>query len=104
MITPRNVQRIKDADASVAQGDYLQAIGLYEATLDGTAASADTHYKLGLLYDDKLSDPLNALHHFKRYVALAPEGAHAERSPRIHQARRNDSLDQFVRRFARHAR
>ncbi len=78
MITPRNVQRIKDADASVAQGDYLQAIGLYEATLDGTAASADIHYKLGLLYDDKLSDPLNALHHFKRYVSIAPEGAHAK--------------------------
>ena len=78
MITPRNVQRVKDADASVAQGDYLQAIGLYEATLDGTAASADIHYKLGLLYDDKLGDPLNALHHFKRYVSLAPEGAHAK--------------------------
>jgi LysM domain len=78
MITPRSVQRIKDADAAVAQGDNLQAIGLYEATLDGTAASADTHYKLGLLYDDKLSDPLNALHHFKRYVALAPDGKHAK--------------------------
>jgi nucleoid-associated protein YgaU len=78
MITPRNVQRIKDADASVAQGDYLQAIGLYEAVLDGTAASADIHYKLGLLYDDKLNDPLNALHHFKRYVSLAPDGAHAK--------------------------
>jgi nucleoid-associated protein YgaU len=78
MITSRNVQRIKDADASVAQGDNLQAIGLYEAMLDGTAASADIHYKLGLLYDDKLSDPLNALHHFKRYVSIAPEGAHAK--------------------------
>jgi LysM repeat protein len=78
MITPRNVQRLKDADASTAQGDYLQAIGLYEGGLDGTAASADIHYKLGLLYDDKLNDPINALHHFKRYVSLTPEGAHAK--------------------------
>jgi LysM repeat protein len=78
MMTPRNVQRIKDADASVSQGDYLQAIGLYEGALDGTAASADIHYRLGLLYDDKLNDPLNALHHFKRYVSLAPDGTHAK--------------------------
>ncbi len=78
MITPRDVQRIKDADMSAAQGDYLQAIGLYEGGLDGTAASADIHYKLGLLYDDKLSDPLNALHHFKRYVSLVPDGSHAK--------------------------
>jgi len=78
MITPQNVQRIKDADASAAQGDYLQAIGFYEGGLDGTASSADIHYKLGLLYDDKLNDPLNALHHFKRYVSLAPEGPHAK--------------------------
>ena len=77
MITSRSVQRIKDADATAAQGDYLQAIGLYEGALDGTEASADIHYKLGLLYDDKLNDSLNALHHFKRYLSLAPEGAHA---------------------------
>jgi nucleoid-associated protein YgaU len=30
-----------------------------------------------LLYDDKLNDPLHALHHFKRYLVLNPEGAHA---------------------------
>jgi LysM repeat protein len=35
------------------------------------------HYKLALLYDDKLNDPLQALHHFKRYLVLNPEGAHA---------------------------
>jgi nucleoid-associated protein YgaU len=29
------------------------------------------------LYDDKLNDPLQALHHFKRYLVLNPEGAHA---------------------------
>jgi nucleoid-associated protein YgaU len=29
------------------------------------------------LYDDKLNDPLQALHHFKRYLVLNPEGSHA---------------------------
>jgi len=30
-------------------------------------ALADVHYKLALIYDDKMNDPLNALHHFKRF-------------------------------------
>src|SRR5256885_3805219 len=77
MVTSRNAQRVKEADWKAAQGDYLWAINLYESALDGTPQSADVHYKLALLYDDKLNDPLHALHHFKRYLMLNPEGAHA---------------------------
>ena len=36
------------------------------------------HYKLALIYDDKMNDPLNALHHFKRFLALEPGGKRAE--------------------------
>ena len=79
MITPRNAQIIKDADAKSAQGDFLRAINLYEAALDDSPACADIHYKLALLYDDKLNDPLNAVHHFKRYLALSPNGKHTRR-------------------------
>jgi LysM repeat protein len=39
--------------------------------------SAEVHFKLALLYDDKMNDPLHALHHFKRYLTLNPNGAHA---------------------------
>src|SRR5712691_6347123 len=77
MITPRNAQLVKEADWKAAQGDYLWAINLYEAALDGTPQSAETHYRLALLYDDKMHDPLHALHHFKRYLTLAPSGPHA---------------------------
>ena len=77
MITPRDKQIVKDAEDKTAQGEYMEAIGLYETALDGTAQTADIHYQLGLLYDDKLNDPLNALHHFKRYLALRPAGSHA---------------------------
>lgn len=77
MITPPKAQLVKDADEKSAQGDYLRAINLYESALDGTSGGAEIHYKLGLLYDDKLDDPLNALHHFKRYLILNPTGAHA---------------------------
>ena len=77
LVTSRSAQRVKEADWKAAQGDYLWAINLYESALDGTPQSAEVHYKLALLYDDKLNDPLHALHHFKRYLILNPEGAHA---------------------------
>jgi tetratricopeptide (TPR) repeat protein len=78
MITPREVALSKRGDAKAAEGSFTEAINLYEAALDGTPASADVHYKLGLIYDDKLNDPFNALHHFKRFLVLQPTGKRAE--------------------------
>jgi LysM repeat protein len=77
MITPRSAQIIKDAEAKTADGNHLRAITLYESALDDSPRAADIHYRLALLYDDKMHDPLNALHHFKRYLTLAPNGQHA---------------------------
>ena len=77
MVAPRSSQILKDADARAADGDFLHAINLYESALDGSAASAEIHYKLALLYDDKMKDPLSALHHFKRYLTVAPSGSRA---------------------------
>ena len=77
MISSRSAQVIKDAETKTADGNYLRAITLYESALDGSEKSADIHYRLALLYDDKMNDPLHALHHFKRYLTLAPTGPHA---------------------------
>ena len=77
MIIPREAQLSKDADAKAAEASYAEAINLYEAALDGSARSADVHYKLALIYDDKMNDPLNALHHFKRFLTLEPSGKRA---------------------------
>lgn len=77
MITPRSAQIIKDAESKTADGNYLRAITLYESALEDSPRAADIHYRLALLYDDKMHDPLNALHHFKRYLTLAPSGPHA---------------------------
>src|SRR5881392_3726344 len=77
MITPRSAQIIKDAENKTADRNYPRAITLYESALDDSPRSADVHYRLALLYDDKLHDPLHALHHFKRYLTLAPAGPHA---------------------------
>jgi nucleoid-associated protein YgaU len=77
MITPRHTQQLKDAEAKAAAGDFTRAISLYESALEDRPGDAEVHYKLALLYDDKMNDPLNALHHFKRYLVIAPNGARA---------------------------
>jgi LysM repeat protein len=75
----KDSQRAIDAgDKKAAGGEYRMAIKLYEAALDGTAKTAEAHYKLAVIYDDKLKSPLDALHHFQRYLELAPTGPHAK--------------------------
>ena len=66
------------AEVKEAAGDYSGAVLLYESAFDGTAKTADVHYKLALLYDGKLKEPVSALHHMERYLELAPTGAHAK--------------------------
>jgi len=77
MITPKHAQQLKDAETKAGSGDFARAISLYESALEDRPTDAEVHYKLALLYDDKMNDPLDALHHFKRYLAVAPNGTHS---------------------------
>ena len=76
----RYAELIQDGDSKSAQGDFARAVDLYEAALDDSESirKAEVHYKLAVLYDDKLNDPVSALHHFKRYLALNPNDPHAK--------------------------
>lgn len=75
----KNPKDILDAgDRKVAAGDFRGAIAAYEAALDGTAKTAEAHYRLGILYDDKLKSPRDAIHHLQRYLELAPKGTHVK--------------------------
>ena len=66
------------ADKKYSEGDFHAAIRFYEAALDGSEKSADLHYRLALIYDEKLKQPVSAIHHFQRYLDLVPKGAHAK--------------------------
>jgi LysM repeat protein len=76
----RSGQLIQDADSKSALGDFARAVDLYEGALEDSESlrKAEVHYKLALLYDDKLNDPVSALHHFRRYLALSPNGPHVK--------------------------
>src|SRR5688572_15068982 len=70
-------EALEAADRRVKVGAYREAIRSYESVLDGTAKTADIHYKIAVLYDDKLKEPLDAIHHYERYLDFAPTGGHA---------------------------
>lgn len=73
-----SVRATERAERKYKEGDFRAAAQFYEEALDGTARTAGLHYKLALLSDDKLSDPVGALHHFNRYIDLEPRGSHAK--------------------------
>ncbi len=83
------------ADKKVSTGDFRGAVRLYEDSLDGTAQSAETHYKLALVYADKLRSPLDAVHHCDRYLELAPSGAHAKDAKSLKKESENKVLIQL---------
>jgi nucleoid-associated protein YgaU len=74
LITDRPKEKIAAAEQRAKSRDYQGAIKLYESALDGTADTAEVHYRLAVIYDEKVNRPGSALHHFQRYLELAPKG------------------------------
>ncbi len=62
-------QKAKTADESQ---DYQAAAGFYEKALEANPQSAQAHLELGLLYDEKLGDPIAAIYHYRKYLELQP--------------------------------
>lgn len=69
---------LSQAEQKQASGDAQSAANIYERALDGTAKTANTHFRLALLYDEKLGDAIGSIYHLHRYLALAPNGVHAK--------------------------
>ena len=70
-------RNIREGNEALARNEVQTALQNYEAALDGTMLSAEAHYRLGLLYEDQLKNEVGALHHFERYLELAPQGQFA---------------------------
>ena len=69
---------LTEAEKRLSGEDLECAVRIYESLLDGTPRTAEAHYRLGHVYADRMKDPLGALYHFMRYVAVAPEGPFAK--------------------------
>jgi nucleoid-associated protein YgaU len=71
------------AEQKASTGQYDEAIPLYEAAMDGTPKTAEIHFKLGIIYEEQIKDPVGAIHHFERYLAMLPDGPHAKDAQRF---------------------
>lgn len=67
-----------EAEKRIASSDFQGAVRIYESVLDGSPKTAEVHYRLAVLYADRLKNPLGAQHHFLRYLEVSPEGAFAK--------------------------
>ena len=71
-------EAVDSGDRKVKAGAYREAIKSYEAALDGTPNTATIHYRIAVLYDEKLKEHLDAIHHYERYLDYSPSGQHAK--------------------------
>ena len=83
MLQDKSERNFAQAEKKYALQEYPEAVQLYEAALDGTPKTAQIHYKLGLIYEEKINAPVSAIHHFQRYLELAPKGAHAREAAKF---------------------
>jgi nucleoid-associated protein YgaU len=65
----------RKAAAAVAEGNYFAAIEQYESALQANKNVAKAHVEIGLLYSEKLGDPVSGIYHFQKYLALRPTAA-----------------------------
>ena len=67
----------KAAQQDIDNNNPSGAVAEYESALAHDPKLADAHYKMGLIYGDKLNDPVGAIYHFERFLALAPSSEKA---------------------------
>ena len=67
----------KQAQQDIDNGDAATAADEYEAALASDPKLAEAHYELGVLYAEKLSEPIAALYHLDRFLKLAPNSPDA---------------------------
>ncbi len=58
---------------------YKEAIREYEQVLELRPSDPETHYNLGVLYDDYVRDREKALYHYQKYLSVNPKAPDAKK-------------------------
>jgi tetratricopeptide (TPR) repeat protein len=75
-VTDSSLDRYPDyqrARKAVEMGDFRGAAGLYERVVQAAPDASRARLELGLLYDEKIGDPIAAIYHYRQYLALRPD-------------------------------
>ena len=62
----------KQAQQDLDNNNPTGAAADYEGALAANPKLAGAHYELGVIYGDKLNDPISSIYHFKRFLDLSP--------------------------------
>lgn len=62
----------RKAAKAAAEGNFHGAIAHYEEALKANPNVARAHVEIGLIYSEKLGDPISGIYHFQRYLAARP--------------------------------
>lgn len=84
----------REGQAMLKSGRRQEALTAFLKVIDKRGEDApESHLEIGLLYAQHINDPLSAIYHFKKYLAIRPNSAQA---PLIRQR-----IDAATREFAR---
>ncbi len=84
----------REGQALLKSGRKQEALGAFLKVIDKRVDDApESHLEVGLLYLQHINDPLSAIYHFKKYLALRPNSPQA---PLVKQR-----IDAATREFAR---
>lgn len=75
-VTAADLDRLPDykrARKAADSGDYSNASVFYNRVVRSVPDAARPHLELGLLYDERLGDPLAALYHYRQFLELDPK-------------------------------
>jgi len=61
-----------------SEGNYYAAVAEYEKALAANPNVAKAHVEMGMLYGDKLGDPVSAIYHFQKYQGARPSAPDQE--------------------------
>jgi LysM repeat protein len=67
----------RQAQQDLDDNKPADAAAEYESALEANPKLSGAQYQLGILYGEKLQDPLSSIYHFKRFLELAPNSDHA---------------------------
>ncbi|MCE0522698.1 MAG: LysM peptidoglycan-binding domain-containing protein [Methylacidiphilales bacterium] len=73
---PRN-PHYQQAQQDLDNNNPAAAAAEYEAAIEANPKLVNAQYQLGVLYGEKLQDPVSSIYHFKQFLVLAPNSDHA---------------------------
>ena len=72
-----NNPHLKQAQQDLDNNKPAEAADEYEAALAANSRLPSAEYELGVVYGEKLHDPISSIYHLKRFRLLAPTSEHA---------------------------